>query len=86
MIRTQVYLTEEQAQKIKLRSQQEKKPEAQLIRELLENGLRADQAGGKRQTAGEALLELVALGKQHKISGPTDLSTNHDDYLYGDKE
>lgn len=33
-----------------------------------------------------ALLALVELGKKYKISGPTDLSTNHDDYLYGDKE
>jgi hypothetical protein len=85
MIRTQVYLTEEQAQAIKLRSQRQQKPQAEVIRELVDNGLHVSR-GIKRQTTGEALLELVALGKKHKISGPTDLSTNLDDYLYGDKE
>jgi hypothetical protein len=85
MIRTQVYLTEEQVQAIKLRSRHERKPEAEVIREVVQNGLAVSQ-GAKKQTTGEALLELVALGKKYNISGPTDLSTNHDDYLYGDKE
>jgi hypothetical protein len=84
MIRTHVYLTEEQAQTIKLRSKQEKKPEAQLIRELLDAGLSAGQA--PRRSVGEAFLELAELGKKLGASGPTDLSTNLDDYLYGDKE
>jgi hypothetical protein len=84
MIRTQVYLTEEQAQTIKLRSRQERKPEAQLIRELLDAGLSAGQM--PRQSVGDALLELAELGKKLGASGPTDLSTNLDDYLYGDKK
>jgi hypothetical protein len=83
MIRTHVYLTEEQAQTIKLRSKQERKPEAQLIRELLDAGLSVGQK--PRQSVGDALLELAELGKKLGASGPADLSTNLDDYLYGDK-
>lgn len=85
MIRTQVYLTEQQSQTIKLRSRQERKPEAQLIRELVDAGLEL-RTHAKRQTAGDALLALVELGKKYQLTGPTDLSTNHDEYLYGDKE
>jgi hypothetical protein len=40
MIRTQVYLTEEQARDIKLRAKREKKREAEVIRELLSQGLK----------------------------------------------
>ena len=85
MIRTHVYLTEEQAQTIKLRSKQEQKPKAEVIREFIERGMQdAPSPAGK--SAGDVLLELAALGKKYGATGPTDLSTNHDDYLYGDKE
>jgi hypothetical protein len=86
MIRTQVYLTEQQARTIKLRSKHEQKPEAQVIRELVDKGLTVHAPGAKRKSTGEALLELAELGKHLGLTGPTDLSTNHDDYLYGDKE
>jgi hypothetical protein len=86
MIRTQVYLTEEQAQTIKLRSKQEQKPEAQVIRELVDRGLTVHAPGAKRKSTGEALLELAELGERLGLTGPIDLSTNHDDYLYGDKQ
>ena len=85
MIRTHVYLTEEQAQTIKLCSKQEQKPEAEVIREFLNRGMQdAPLPVGK--SAGDVLLELAALRKKYGATGPTDLSTNHDDYLYGDKE
>ena len=83
-IRTQVYLTEEQKRTIELRARQERKPEAQVIRELVDSGLAAEPAG-YRKTASQGLMALVALGKKYGATGPTDLSTNHDDYLYGDK-
>ena len=85
MIRTQVYLTEEQSQTIKRRSQQEQKPEAEIIRELLDNGLVASNTT-KRKSTGETLIELATLGEKLGLKGPTDLSTNLDDYLYGDKK
>jgi hypothetical protein len=39
MFRTQVYLTEEQFQSIRILAKQYKKPFAQMFRELLEQGL-----------------------------------------------
>jgi hypothetical protein len=79
MIRTQVYLTDEQARDIKLRARQEQKPEAQVIRELLEEGLNSTRKK-PRETTGAALLRLAAIGGK----GPADLSSKTDDYLYGD--
>src|SRR5437764_4311680 len=57
MIRTQVYLTEEQARDIKLRAKREDKHEAEVIRELLSNALNASR-NTSHETTGEALLRL----------------------------
>jgi hypothetical protein len=85
MIRTQVYLTEEQARDIKVRAQRERRREADVIRDLLERG-RLTTTGKRHETTGEALLGLAALGKKLGLTGPTDLSTNHDDYRYGEEK
>ena len=79
MIRTQVYLTEEQARDIKARARREQRPDAEVIRELIDAGRRHTQPN--RQPVIHMLLRLEKLN----LTGPTDLSTNHDDYLYGDK-
>jgi hypothetical protein len=81
MVRTQVYLTEEQARDIKVRAQRERRREAEVIRDLIERG-RLTTPSRKRQTVTEMLGRIERLG----LSGPTDLSTNHDDYLYGEAE
>jgi hypothetical protein len=80
MIRTQVYLTEEQARDIKDRARRERRPDAEVIRELIDAGRRHTQPS-KAKPVTEMLKKLEGLG----LTGPTDLSTNHDDYLYGDK-
>ncbi len=80
MIRTQVYLTEEQVRDIKLRAKRENKRKAEVIRELLSEGLRIS-ARERRESTGESLLRLAAIGG----TGPADLSTRIDDYLYGDE-
>src|SRR4051794_27931399 len=85
MVRAQVYLTEEQARDIKIRAQRERRREADVIRDMLERG-RLTSTGKRQETAGEAMLRLVAAGKRLKLTGPTDLSINHDDYLYGDDQ
>lgn len=85
MIRTQVYLSEAQKRAIELRAKREKKQVAVLIRELLDAGLEASRRT-RRSSAGQALFDLAHLGKKLGMTGPTDLSTNLDDYLYGDKE
>ncbi|MEK7165287.1 MAG: hypothetical protein AAB874_00575 [Patescibacteria group bacterium] len=51
----------------------EKKVTAQVIRDLLEQGIKTTQ---RKKSLGNALLELSKLG----IRGPRNLSTNHDDY------
>ena len=79
MIRTQVYLTEEQARDIKLRAKREKKREAEVIGELLSNSLKTVPSD-RRESTGESLLRLASIGGK----GPADLSVSIDDYLYGE--
>jgi hypothetical protein len=80
MIRTQIYLTEEQSLEIKERARRERRREADVIRELLDRG-RTSSQGLIRTNLSDFFAKLDALN----LSGPTDLSTNFDDYLYGDK-
>jgi len=80
MIRVQLYLPQDLYQTIKLQAKQEGKPAAQVIRDSIEVGLGKQKQ--PQQTLGEALQELVELGKKLKMKGPTDLSTNIDKYLY----
>jgi hypothetical protein len=84
MIRTQVYLTEEQARDIKLKARREHKREAEVIRDLLNRGLNVSRSAS-RETTGEALLRLAKLGEELKIKAPADLSSWIDEYLYGEK-
>jgi hypothetical protein len=79
MIRTQVYLTEEQARDIKLKAKREKKHEAEVIRELVSQGLKTTSPS-RRESTGASLLRLAAIGGK----APADLSTRIDDYLYGE--
>ena len=79
MIRTQVYLTEEQARDIKLRAQREQKREAEVIRDLLNKGLQTPSRQ-QGESTGESLLRLAAIGGK----GPADLPMRIDDYLYGE--
>ena len=85
MIRTQVYLTEEQSRAIKLRAKRENKPEAKVIREMLTNALDASRSTVGDST-GDALLRLAKLGEKLQVKAPTDLSSRIDDILYGDEQ
>jgi hypothetical protein len=84
MIRTQVYLTEEQARDIKLRAMRENKREAEVIRELLGKGLQYS-ASKQHESTGDALLRLARLGEELQVKAPADLSSRIDDYLYGEE-
>ena len=80
MIRTQIYLPKQLYQEVDLEAKIERKPKAQIIREVLEDGLSRRRA---KTTVGEGLAKLIAVG--HKYASkkvPTDLSINHDKYLY----
>lgn len=77
MIRTQVYLPQELYQSIDLVARREKKPKAQVIREVLEAGVKTKQGN-----AGKTLLQVAAMAKKYQWKGPKDLSQNIDKYLY----
>ncbi|MBV9481931.1 MAG: hypothetical protein JO249_14425 [Acidobacteria bacterium] len=83
MIRTQIYITEEQAGDIKLRAKREQKPEAEVIRNLLSEGLSAT-AQKSGVSTGDALLRLAKIGEELGATGPADLSSRIDDFLYGE--
>ena len=84
MIRTQVYLTEEQTQDIKIRAKRENKAEAEVIRELVDTGRHASSLTDQEST-GDALLRLAKLGEKLHVKAPADLSSRIDEYLYGDE-
>ena len=79
MIRTQVYLPEDLYQEVRVVAKKESKKSAQILRELLYEGL---QKRKKKGTIGEALLDLASVAVK---GAPPDLSTNHDKYLYEDE-
>ena len=83
MNRTQVFLTDEQKQDIKLRAKRENKREAEVIRELLDTG-RTVSRRTQQESTGDALLRLATLGEKLQVKAPSDLSSRIDDYLYGD--
>jgi len=80
MIRTQVYLPKPLYQRIGEVARKGRTTKAQVIRDLLDQGL----ATQKEQTVGQALAGLAQLGRELKVKGPADLSTNIDTYLYDD--
>lgn len=76
MIRTQVYLPEPLYFELTHMAKRQGVPTAQIIRKTLSDGMKKQ----RKQTPAQAFAELAKLA----IKGPGDLSTNHDDYLYGD--
>ena len=79
MILAQVYLTEDQARDIKLRAKRENMREAEVIPELLSEGMKKS-ARKTQESTGDSLLRLAAIGGKD----PADLSSRVDDYLYGE--
>ena len=76
MIRTQIQLTEQQAQALKSLAAERNSSVAELIRQAVDDLL--------RRTSGISIEErrcraIAAIGRFH--SGHKDISTRHDDYL-----
>ena len=78
MLRTQIYLPEELYQEIKWLAKKKEQSTASLIRDFLGESLKRTK---KKRNAGTTLKEITALATE----GPSDLSTNLFDYLYGEK-
>jgi len=78
MIRKHFLLPLPLDERIKIVARQDRKSEAEVIRELLATGLETKQ----EQSVGQALRGLAKLGQKLGITGPTDRSRNIDKYLY----
>ena len=75
MVRTQIQLTEEQAQALKRMSARQGKSVAEIIRMSVDDLIRR---GGEKDPVEIRQRALQAAGK---LNGPSDLSSNHDQYL-----
>jgi predicted transcriptional regulator len=82
MIRKQIYITEDLERRLSIVAKQQRKSEAELIREALDDKLSTPGT----LTAGDALLKLADLGKELDIRLPADAGQRHDAYLYGDND
>ena len=76
MIRTQIQLTEEQAQRLKTLAAEQGKSVAELIRQSVDETIK----GTGRVTADERLRRAIAAAGRFR-SGQADISTDHDSYL-----
>ncbi|MFN4232773.1 ribbon-helix-helix domain-containing protein [Thermus sp.] len=79
MVRTQVRLTGEQAQRLKVLAQEERASLAKLVRRAVEGYLQEKGNGGFAQRAERA---LAVVGRF--TSGLRDMSQEHDRYLMGE--
>lgn len=80
MLRTNVYITEEQARELNLRAVITQKPKAEVLREVIDKGLKTIPVA--KSTSAEVFLKLAELGKKFKGTAPRDLSVNHDKYTW----
>jgi predicted flap endonuclease-1-like 5' DNA nuclease len=78
MIRKQVYLTPEQNERLRARAARERRPEAEILREALDEHFGPSIAKASA-IPDDALLGIVGIGK----SIERDLSDRIDDLLYG---
>lgn len=81
MRRTQLYLPERTHQELARKASEEKRTISDLTRQLLEEGLKIEKA---KKTTNSAffLLKLAEEAERKGWSGPKDLSSNVDRYLY----
>lgn len=71
-------MPEELDRELKALALEEKKAQAEVIRELLEEGI--SKKTKKKMSAGEFFEKIASFGWK----GPSDLSTNLNSYLYGE--
>lgn len=82
MLRTNVYLTEQQEKAINTRAAISKKSKAQILREVIDEGLKT--APIQKSQSAKVLLELAKIAEEFKDRGtaPKDLSANLDKYTW----
>ena len=79
MIRKQLYLTPELDRELTIVADRQGKSVAEVVRDTLNRGLNIQRK--KNESPGAVLLRLAA----NADKGPSDLSSNLYDYLYGEK-
>ena len=85
MLRTNVYLTEEQERAINVRALASKQPKAAVLRSLIDQGLKASLSQPFPSTQAFFKLGKIAEQFKGKVTGPKDLSSNIDKYLWEEK-
>jgi hypothetical protein len=76
---TTVYLSEEQRKQIEILSLKQKKPKAEITREVINEGLKATRSSSS--DSAQALLDLAGIIPAG--SGlPTDMSIKHNEYTW----
>lgn len=80
MLRTNVYLTEDQYRELKRRAIIGNKAKAAVLREVIDKGLEVTKA--QKSASAEGFLKLAELGQRFKGIAPKDLSVNHDKYTW----
>jgi hypothetical protein len=58
------------------------KPEEAVLRELVKAGLKTYKTAPTKGV--QALLDLAKWAEENNVTGPKDLSTNHDKYAWGE--
>lgn len=82
MLRTNVYITEDQARELNLRAVITQKPKAEVLRAVINQGLKATPI--QKSSSAQAFMKLAQVAQRFKGKGtaPKDLSTNLDKYTW----
>lgn len=86
MIRTQIYLTQQQHSRVKALGLKRKTSISNVIREAIDEKTAKSfttKGANQKLNAGEWLLAQVTWAEKKEIKGPSDLSSKMDKYLYG---
>ena len=87
MQRTQIMITDEQMELLRNEAYKRRVSIAELVRESIDKQFKPQPATNTHNTnVGQALLDIAHESKQLKRSGPPDLSSNVDSYMYGNNE
>lgn len=82
MLRTNVYLTEDQEREINRRASAARRAKAEVLREVITKGLQITQPQKSSSTTSFLKLAKIAQIFKGKGTAPKDLSTNLDKYTW----
>ena len=83
LVRTQIYLPVKLKQTIKSQAKLKNRSFSDTLREYLEVHL-AEEQKKKKGNGVASLIKMAEDAKREGVRGPSDISTNHDYYLYGE--